>query len=58
MCERHVILELSEAVLNRDADQLRKAIAKVEQHNYTKRLADVSINLFMHTVNRNHLVYG
>ena len=35
------IAELNDAILSRDADKLRKAIAHVERNNYTKRLAAV-----------------
>ena len=35
------ISELNDAILSRDADKLRKAIAHVERNNYTKRLAAV-----------------
>ena len=35
------IAELNDAILSRDVDKLRKAIAHVERNNYTKRLAAV-----------------
>ena len=35
------IAELNDAILSRDADKLRKAIAHVERSNHTKRLAAV-----------------